>query len=69
MTGTSSTAERLGYVVREHDGAAQCGEAECGAIFHPRDAARVVEGSVLRGHRRRCPVRPEAVPIPGVCDS
>lgn len=35
------------------------------------DCAEIVkrEGSIMRGHRRRCRVRPEEVYTPAVCDS
>lgn len=42
---------------------------DCGATYQPRPNGFGVEGSVMRSHRRACPVRPVDVPIPGVCDA
>jgi len=53
--------ERMGYDLAAGGGGIVC--RACGATFTSN------EGSVMRGHRRRCEVAPEAVAIPGSCDS
>jgi hypothetical protein len=51
---------RYGFV-RLTDGGIAC--VDCGARFP------LAEGSVMRGHRRRCPISPHDHPTPGVCDA
>lgn len=66
--GTHDYAEVLGFTrYTEATGPMQSTKGvmckACGQSFTR------VEGSVMRGHRRRCPVYPVAIPIPGRCDS
>jgi hypothetical protein len=57
---SADTVTRYGFA-RTADGYT-CGA--CDASW-----AGPADGSIMRGHRRRCPVAPADFPTPGVCDS
>lgn len=58
MTITPSTITRYGYE-RTDDTGIRC--TACGDTFP------VADGSVMRGHAKRCPVNPRIYDVPGVC--
>ena len=57
-----SIVEAYGYT-KADDGSVTCND--CGEHFRKA----VVDGAVMRGHGRRCPVNPRFFRIPGVCAS
>jgi hypothetical protein len=65
-TERTSNAQRLGY--KHIENGVECLACEQQFFARPNGFG-TVEGSVLRGHRRRCPVAPADFPIPGVCNS
>jgi hypothetical protein len=48
-----------GYV--RQDGGVRC--LSCEQLFRPAD------GSIMRGHAKRCPVNPRVFEVPGVCNA
>ena len=50
-----------GYGYERTDTGVRC--TSCGATFDDAD------GSVMRGHARRCPINPRHYHVPAVCDS